>query len=424
MRGKLPWLVGVVLAIGVGIAVAGALWLGDDDNAAAVEENLPSASSPVGTSVPAPATPAAQAAAVARLERFWTVERVVAALDHATPQLEGETRSEAPSTPSGSVPGGQRDATAEPTEPRAAPTVPALGSVIQRSCSQPPVARAIQGYPYTRFCYRGRLNVAPARTSGALIYWDDSDADSVVDSGEVWNCTATVTAAENRSVLMTAGHCVVKSANQTRNGKPRWHKSMAFVPSYVVQSFYRAPDSNDDALTQSVRKSMWFAQPIPGTDYSTSWSPSPWIDKRYWSHDFAAVVVAPRNRGGSIQTIQDVLGAQGWDMTGTVRPGKLRLLGFPVAKPFDGRVLFECRGSSHLVRGENDPAPELGVGCDMTGGSSGGPWLAASNSRGLGTVVSVNSNAVDGVPIMYGPRLSGLHLDAMRKAQNTDVGLP
>ncbi len=47
-------------------------------------------------------------------------------------------------------------------------------------------------------------------------------------------------------------------------------------------------------------------------------------------------------------------------MTGTVRPGNIRLLGFPVADPFDGQVLFECRGSSHLVRGENDPAPELG----------------------------------------------------------------
>ncbi len=105
---------------------------------------------------------------------------------------------------------------------------------------------------------------------GALIYWDDSDSDSVVDAGEIWNCTATVTAAENRSVLMTAGHCVVKSANQTPNGKPRWHKSMAFVPSYAVRSFYRALESNDDALTQSVRKSMWFAQPIPGTDYSTA----------------------------------------------------------------------------------------------------------------------------------------------------------
>ena len=107
-------------------------------------------------------------------------------------------------------------------------------------------------------------------------------------------------------------------------------------------------------------------------------------------------------------------------MTGTLGFTKPRLLGFPSAEPFNGRTLFECRGTAKLVKSTKDPGPELKVGCDMTPGSSGGPWLVATTSKGFGKIISVNSNGPPNV--MYGPRLSSLHLDAMSKAQTTAVG--
>jgi hypothetical protein len=419
MRGRLPWVIGVLVAVAIVAAVGGATWLLDDDEDSPDETELAVATSPVGQSLPAPSSPAAQTAAVDELEEFWTVDRVVEALDNPTPRPEGEGEPEpAPSTPSGNAPGAGADAQADGKEPVVREGTPKAAAGVQRACSQPPLAAPQLGFSYKRFCYRGRLSASPARTSGALIFWDDANSDGRVDAGEQGACSATVAASRNESVLVTAGHCVVKTAVDT-SGQPRWFKSFAFVPSHLVEAFYRAAESQNGSLAQFARRNLWFGLPIAGSGLQAAWSPEAWVSARRFSGDFAAIVMAPRVRGGSRQTIQDVLGSQGWDMTGRLTPGSVRLLGYPADNPFNGRVLFECRGTSKLVRIGNDPVPELAVGCDMTGGSSGGPWLVAVDRRGVGKVVSVNSHGPRN--IMVGPRLSSLHIDAMRKAETTTI---
>ncbi|MGH3428040.1 MAG: hypothetical protein ACRDQZ_10815, partial [Mycobacteriales bacterium] len=48
---------------------------------------------------------------------------------------------------------------------------------------------------------------------------------------------------------------------------------------------------------------------------------------------------------------------------------------------------------------------DIGIDCDMNGGSSGGPWMANLNPKTGGTVVSVNSFGYDDLPnVMWGPR--------------------
>lgn len=44
--------------------------------------------------------------------------------------------------------------------------------------------------------------------------------------------------------------------------------------------------------------------------------------------------------------------------------------------------------------------------CEMTGGSSGGPWMINTDSKGKGTVVSVNSWGYTSSSGMAGPNLS------------------
>ena len=47
--------------------------------------------------------------------------------------------------------------------------------------------------------------------------------------------------------------------------------------------------------------------------------------------------------------------------------------------------------------------PTIAIGCDMTGGSSGGGWIV-NMKDGLGTLVSVNSYGYFSQPdAMYGP---------------------
>ena len=59
-----------------------------------------------------------------------------------------------------------------------------------------------------------------------------------------------------------------------------------------------------------------------------------------------------------------------------------------------------------VVVGGNDRSaspPTIAIGCDMTGGSSGGGWIV-NMKDGLGTLVSVNSYGYFSQPdAMYGP---------------------
>jgi hypothetical protein len=74
--------------------------------------------------------------------------------------------------------------------------------------------------------------------------------------------------------------------------------------------------------------------------------------------------------------------------------------GYPAASPFNGQSLKSCSGSA-----SNDPNnPQFltqGISCDMTGGSSGGPWFIGSNATGLQN--SINSYGYNRSPVMYGP---------------------
>jgi V8-like Glu-specific endopeptidase/chitinase len=60
--------------------------------------------------------------------------------------------------------------------------------------------------------------------------------------------------------------------------------------------------------------------------------------------------------------------------------------GYPAAAPFDGEYINQCE-SLGCIRDPN-PSPEtVGMDCNSTGGSSGGPWLVHNNTQ-IGGVVS------------------------------------
>ena len=76
--------------------------------------------------------------------------------------------------------------------------------------------------------------------------------------------------------------------------------------------------------------------------------------------------------------------------------------GYPAASPYDGEELIYCSGSTiDDPLGSNDH----GLPCDMTGGSSGGPWfLSFDEASGAGIQNSVNSFGYVILPnVMWGP---------------------
>jgi hypothetical protein len=88
----------------------------------------------------------------------------------------------------------------------------------------------------------------------------------------------------------------------------------------------------------------------------------------------------------------------GQDLTGTHSA-----FGYPVAAPYGGGELAYCSGPVQAGTGRD--AGTLSMVCDMTNGSSGGPWFDTEN--GTGQIVSVNSYGYDGIQRMYGPTFDG-----------------
>ncbi|WP_308797991.1 trypsin-like serine peptidase [Agromyces silvae] len=201
-----------------------------------------------------------------------------------------------------------------------------------------------------------------------------SQASTVASSGvgkvffqlDGWNyvCSGNSVDAGNGSVVATAGHCV-HGGGESESFASRW----VFVPGY-----------HEGAAPYGI----WTATALSVTE--------PWSMNRDYSYDAGFVKVAKVDG----RTLAQAAGAspiafnqsRGLDYTS---------YGYPAASPFDGETVKSCVGTA-----TPDPfwqTQSQGIPCDMTGGSSGGPWLLASGAQN-----SVNSFGYNGVPgVMFGP---------------------
>lgn len=75
--------------------------------------------------------------------------------------------------------------------------------------------------------------------------------------------------------------------------------------------------------------------------------------------------------------------------------------GYPAASPYDGSKLIYCSGGTFSALLSNG----IGMTCNMTGGSSGGPWFKSFvEGTGVGVQNSVNSYKINFFPNwMFGP---------------------
>ncbi len=215
-------------------------------------------------------------------------------------------------------------------------------------------------FPYARYRWSGPTTDLPARTWGK-VFFAAPDGDYV--------CSGTAVSSKNGSVVWTAGHCAA-TAGAKSFYKDRW----IFVPAY---------DNGKAPFGKFV-----------GRHFFTTHA---WYAKGDSAFDLAAVVVAPLKG----KTLVDTVGGQGIAFNQT-RTQEYVSGGYPADYPFDGQTLYVC----DAPLGGNDRSaspPTIAIGCDMTGGSSGGGWLA-NVQNGLGTIVSVNSYGYFSQPdAMYGP---------------------
>jgi hypothetical protein len=78
--------------------------------------------------------------------------------------------------------------------------------------------------------------------------------------------------------------------------------------------------------------------------------------------------------------------------------------GYPAAAPFDGETLYQCQDRpGRLSINASDPTMYR-IGCTMTGGSSGGGWVA-TGADGRPALVSNTSIGPVSAGWLAGPRL-------------------
>lgn len=174
-------------------------------------------------------------------------------------------------------------------------------------------------------------------------------------------CSGSATSSSNRDVVSTAGHCV-------NEGPGAFATNWAFVPAY----------------NNNVRPyGTWTARTLVTT--------SRWSNQGDINYDGGFAVMNTLNGAH----LTDVVGGQGIAFN-LARGLSYTAYGYPAAPPFDGQTLKSCAGTaqSDIYGGTQSQR----IPCNMTGGSSGGPWFTG------GLQNSLNSFGYNGVKDqMFGP---------------------
>jgi V8-like Glu-specific endopeptidase len=159
-------------------------------------------------------------------------------------------------------------------------------------------------------------------------------------------CSGTAVDSPNRSVVVTAGHCV------NFGGSRRWfNRDWVFVPGY-----------HNGVRPFGVFPARWLG------------ATAPWVEEGSENADVGAAVVGRNERG---QRLGDAVG--GYGIAFGLPPGQVfDIHGYPAEAPFDGATQRVCTGTQYLG---HDLASflwrgplNLAVTCDVTGGASGGGW--------------------------------------------------
>ncbi|MGW3634795.1 trypsin-like serine peptidase [Streptomyces sp. NPDC005122] len=187
-------------------------------------------------------------------------------------------------------------------------------------------------------------------------------------------CSATVVedpAHPGKSNLVwTAGHCVHAGK------KGGWYRNIAFVPSYNSAGKSSAELQNADR-TEVAPYGVWWSDWAQTSDQ--------WIEGggptggQGAPYDYAVLHVTPE-KGGDGKSLEETVGAAlpvNFGAPAVPKVAGITATGYPAAAPFDGQKLYQCTDRpGRLSIAQADPTMYR-IGCTMTGGSSGGGWVAA-----------------------------------------------
>ncbi|WP_329306251.1 hypothetical protein OG322_07985 [Streptomyces sp. NBC_01260] len=247
---------------------------------------------------------------------------------------------------------------------------------------------------------------APVRAVGVKAPFHDSAAESgklFFDGPEgSMVCSATVVkdpAHPGKSnMVWTAGHCVHAGK------KGGWYRNIAFVPSY----------NNSGLSTDELRNNPPKEKVAPYGVWWGSWAQTSeqWIDQGSSAgglgapYDFAVLHVTPE-KGSNGKSLEETVGSAlpvEFNAPAVPKIADMTATGFPAAPPYDGQKMFQCEDKPGRLSLTKDDPTMYRIGCSMTGGSSGGGWVAAGQD-GKPALVSNTSIGPVTAGWLAGPRL-------------------
>jgi V8-like Glu-specific endopeptidase len=184
-------------------------------------------------------------------------------------------------------------------------------------------------------------------------------------NGVPYTCSGTVV---SRDVVVTAGHCAYTAPPNAVTG---WNSMEMFVPDKYGSS-----------------------KPYGSWAIATSSTWPRWRQSGWWPHDYAFLKIAPDSAG---RHIGDLTGTAGLVIDATTIDD-IWSIGYPRTgffRTWDGEYSYYCYSpySSPSTVADSDGVVgyDIGYGCYMTGGASGGPMFVNYQGSWI-NVVSVNSH--------------------------------
>ncbi|MFF4392997.1 hypothetical protein ACFY0G_40685 [Streptomyces sp. NPDC001552] len=262
------------------------------------------------------------------------------------------------------VPAGTAARTAEYWTPeRMAKAVPAdpVGRTTRLAGSPPapqePTGPATTGADPVAGTATGAGGIKVAVTATQVVgkvFYTGSDGVDDVCSGSAVNST-------NKNMVFTAGHCVHGGPGKS------WSSNWQFVPYY-----------NHGSRPYGT----WWAETLVGFNG--------WTDSGNLGYDLGIVITSPSS-GSELVNAVGGLGIQ-WNYP---KDRYMTAMGYPQAPPFDGQWQYYCAATTS--QRSIFTTDQIKMPCNMTGGSSGGPWIYGKDDGVYysGWVNGVNSNVND-----------------------------
>ncbi|MHB8600297.1 MAG: trypsin-like serine peptidase [Ktedonobacteraceae bacterium] len=178
----------------------------------------------------------------------------------------------------------------------------------------------------------------PLSTVGKVFFSNASGQDMV--------CSGTALASNNHSVVDTAGHCLY--------WQDQWVQNVIFCPLYE---------------NGNTPYGCWAARDLE--------VPADWISHKPndLHHDFGMAIVTPNSEGN----LTNVVGGAGWAYNQAIS-SPFYAYGYPAGQPFDGQTRQSCENRVGKAW-QHAGGKVISIPCNMTGGSSGGPWFIQVNGN-------------------------------------------